>query len=378
MYVGGAGVARGYLNRPELTAERFVPDPFSEELGGRLYRTGDLGRRGSEGELEYLGRVDRQVKIRGFRIELAEIEVALTAQPEVREVVVMVRNETADDKRVVAYLVVSEEATVTSIGLRQALREKLPEYMVPAAFVQLNELPLTPNQKVDRRALPAPDWSSATAAEVQTGFITSSGLRSGRGTRASGSGCPGAGSLLLRLLLELLQLDRHLGAADVNDQNAHAESAATKQHETGGEDNAAHEGGEEGNRADVDLWPADPFHHIWHSTPDRPHGKIVEMQLKSHTVLVTGGATGIGLALAVRFLQAGSDVIVCGRREDKLRAVVATHPRLNTRICDLAREAAMTPFIGQYCNQRTRTPIAPMIRERIGLGIVRRRAGSAQ
>ena len=154
-------------------------------------------------------------------------------------------------------------------------------------------------------------------------------------------------------------------AADVNDQNAHAESAATKQHETDGDDDAAHEGGEEEpsnfgedcghaegdnhqsgasdayhwNRADVDLWPADPFHHIWHSTPDRPHGKIVEMQLKSHTVLVTGGATGIGLALAVRFLKAGSDVIVCGRREDKLRAVAATHPRLNTRVCDLAREA---------------------------------------
>ena len=134
------------------------------EPGARLYRTGDLGRRSLEGELEYLGRVDRQVKIRGFRIELGEIEAVLAVQPGVREVVVRVREDMPDDKRLVAYLVVAgEEGAVTSMGLRQALREKLPEYMVPGAFVQLERLPLTANGKVDWGALPAPEAESGEA-----------------------------------------------------------------------------------------------------------------------------------------------------------------------------------------------------------------------
>ncbi|HVS01107.1 MAG TPA: amino acid adenylation domain-containing protein, partial [Thermoanaerobaculia bacterium] len=146
MYVGGAGVALGYLNRPELTAQRFVPD----QLGARLYRSGDLGRWRASGELEYLGRIDHQVKVRGFRIELGEIESVLLQKPGVDAVVVLVREDTPGDKRLVAYVVGEAE------GLRAWMKERLPEYMVPAAFVALPALPLTPNGKVDRKALPAP------------------------------------------------------------------------------------------------------------------------------------------------------------------------------------------------------------------------------
>ncbi len=155
LFVGGAGVARGYLGRPELTAERFVPDPFSAEPGARLYRSGDLARRLPDGELEYLGRGDRQVKIRGFRIELGEIEAALLAHAEVREAVVTVREDTPDDKKLVAYISAPEANSRTSYRLRKDLRERLPEYMVPSTFVFLNRLPLTPNGKVDVRALAA-------------------------------------------------------------------------------------------------------------------------------------------------------------------------------------------------------------------------------
>jgi amino acid adenylation domain-containing protein len=152
LWLGGAGLARGYLGRPDLTAERFVPDPFSCLGGARLYRTGDLVRWLPQGELEFLGRVDHQVKVRGFRIELGEIEAALTACPEVREAVVVTREDQSGDKRLVAYVVGGGEAT----GLREHLRGQLPEYMIPSTFVALEALPLTPNGKVDRKALPAP------------------------------------------------------------------------------------------------------------------------------------------------------------------------------------------------------------------------------
>ncbi len=157
IFVGGAGVARGYLNRAELTAERFIADPFSDRPGARVYRSGDLARRTSTGDLEYLGRLDHQVKLRGFRIELGEIEATLAAQPQVSAAVVVVREDTPGDQRLVAYVVAQETALEMDVGaLRAALKRALPDYMIPGAFVSLPVLPLTPNGKIDRALLPKP------------------------------------------------------------------------------------------------------------------------------------------------------------------------------------------------------------------------------
>ncbi|MBW8875033.1 MAG: non-ribosomal peptide synthase/polyketide synthase [Acidobacteria bacterium] len=170
MWVGGGGVSQGYLGRPGLTAERFVPDPFvaTGSGGGRLYRSGDLGRWRRTGELEYLGRIDHQVKVRGFRIELGEIEAALRSCRGVREGVVLAREEEGGDKRLVGY-VVAESGEVLSVAeLRRELASRLPEYMVPAAFVELASLPLTANGKLDRQALPAPGGARPELGEEYT------------------------------------------------------------------------------------------------------------------------------------------------------------------------------------------------------------------
>jgi len=194
IYLGGVCLARGYLNRPELTAARFIANPFSDEPGARLYRTGDLARHMPDGNIEFLGRVDNQLKYRGFRIELEEIETVLGQHPGVRDAVVLVREDTPDTQRLVAYIVPKQdfvsakelvvrrdsdanssttEATMvarqmptpSAAELRSFLRKKLPEYTVPTAFVMLGALPLTPNGKVDRRALPAPDQTRPDAEE---------------------------------------------------------------------------------------------------------------------------------------------------------------------------------------------------------------------
>jgi amino acid adenylation domain-containing protein len=157
LVIGGGGLARGYLHRPDLTAERFVPDSFGGEPGARLYRTGDLGRRRTDGEIEYLGRLDHQVKVRGFRIELGEIEAVLRRHPSVTEAVVMAREDRPGDQRLVAYLTVRPGAAPALAQLRELLGGRLPAFMIPQVFVTLDAFPLTGSGKIDRRSLPALD-----------------------------------------------------------------------------------------------------------------------------------------------------------------------------------------------------------------------------
>lgn len=166
LYIGGAGLARGYLWQPELTAERFIPDRYSEEPGMRLYRTGDLARWRRDGTIEYLGRNDHQVKLRGFRIELGEIEACLQAHPAVRECIVMVREDRTGEKRLVAYIVANADLGTSPVAvLRAHASQTLPEFMVPTAIVTLPAFPLTPNGKVDRNAMPEPDLTSLATRE---------------------------------------------------------------------------------------------------------------------------------------------------------------------------------------------------------------------
>jgi amino acid adenylation domain-containing protein len=167
LYVGGVGVARGYLNRPELTAERFIPDPFSDEPGARLYRTGDIARYLPDGNIDFLGRVDHQVKVRGHRIELEEIEAVLGQHTSLRDCVVAAREDTPGDRRLVAYIVPDHASTPSASELRSFMKNRLPDYMVPGIFVPMDALPLAPSGKVDRRALPAPDPGRMERSEAR-------------------------------------------------------------------------------------------------------------------------------------------------------------------------------------------------------------------
>jgi acyl carrier protein len=172
IHIGGDGVARGYLNQPEITREKFIRNPFSNDPKSRLYKTGDLARYLPDGNIEFLGRIDDQVKIRGYRIELGEIDAVLGQHPFVREALVVVREDNPGDRRLVAYIAPKQELVSGIIELRSFLKQKLPEYMVPSAFMFLEALPLTLNGKVDRQALPAPDRGrpelDATFSEPRT------------------------------------------------------------------------------------------------------------------------------------------------------------------------------------------------------------------
>jgi amino acid adenylation domain-containing protein len=165
LYIGGPGVARGYVKRPELTAEKFIQDPFSPDREGRLYRTGDLVRYRADGNIEFLGRIDNQIKIRGFRIELEEIEQALRTQPGVADCVVALHEESEGDKRLFAYVVASANHELTVADLRNYLKTRLPSYMIPAAFELIDALPLLPSGKINRRALPAPRFERSDNEE---------------------------------------------------------------------------------------------------------------------------------------------------------------------------------------------------------------------
>ena len=169
LYIGGVGLARGYLRRPDLTAERFIPNPFGDQPGARIYRTGDLARFLPDGQIEVIGRADHQVKIRGFRVELGEVEAALSEHESVKQCVVVAREEVPGDRRLVAYIVAQDPSVYDNGELRDYLKGALPAYMLPAAFVQLEALPLTPSGKIDRLALPAPgqagrEWEASFVA----------------------------------------------------------------------------------------------------------------------------------------------------------------------------------------------------------------------
>jgi len=198
VYIGGASLARGYRNRPDLTAERFISNPFSAVPGARLYRTGDLARWLPDGQIAFLGRVDEQVKIRGYRVEPSEIATVLGQHPAVRTSVVVAREDAPGEKELVAYVVLSPDAMVDVLELRKHLLQRLPDYMVPAAFVPIASMPITENGKVDRAALPSPN-----------------------GNRMQGEAYVGPRTLveeeLVKILAPLLNLDR----VGVNDNFFH-------------------------------------------------------------------------------------------------------------------------------------------------------------
>jgi amino acid adenylation domain-containing protein len=177
IYIAGAGLARGYHKRPDLTAERFIPNPFRAEPGSRLYRTGDLGCLLPDGQIAFLGRMDDQIKIRGYRIEPNEIVSALERHQDIRESLVVAREDTPGDKRLVAYVRLGPDSDFTHTGLRDFLRDFLPEYMLPAAFVRMDAFPLTSHGKIDRTALPAPDRANTLQDEVSAGSCTATEQR---------------------------------------------------------------------------------------------------------------------------------------------------------------------------------------------------------
>jgi amino acid adenylation domain-containing protein len=168
LYIGGANLARGYLHRPELTDDRFIPNPFTEELGAQLYRSGDLVRHLTDGNIEFLGRLDRQVKIRGFRVETSEIEAVLSQYPGIKASLVLLREDEPGDRQLVAYLVTQPELEFAVSELRHFLKQKLPAYMIPAAVIQLDNFPLTPNGKIDLQALPQ---QSDSRPELEVNYV---------------------------------------------------------------------------------------------------------------------------------------------------------------------------------------------------------------
>jgi amino acid adenylation domain-containing protein/non-ribosomal peptide synthase protein (TIGR01720 family) len=272
-YAGGEGIVRGYLDRPGLTAERFVPDPFSVQPGARMYRTGDRLRRRPDGALEFVGRLDDQVKIRGFRIEPGEVESALSAHPDVHEARVVVRGEGPEDRRLVAYVVGDADAA----GLRAHLRQRLPEYMVPAAFVPLDRLPLTPSGKLDVQALPAPEMAPGedgyvaprTPAEQALAAIWAEVLRLERVGVDDGFFELGGDSILcIQVVSRARRAGVEITPRQMFEHQTIAGLAAVAGRTGGGDSPAAEQGRAEGRVAltPIQAWfleqePAAPAHH---------------------------------------------------------------------------------------------------------------------
>nr|WP_244486973.1 non-ribosomal peptide synthetase [Burkholderia plantarii] len=314
LYLGGAGLARGYLGRPDLTAERFVPDPFATVPGARLYRTGDLARWRTDGALDYLGRVDHQVKIRGLRIELGEIESALTALPSVREAVVV-----ALDGRLIAYVTSEASEALDPAVLRPALSARLPDYMVPWRIVVLDALPLSPNGKVDRRALPAPEATTDDGAnhepphagiEADLAAIWATLLRVPRVGRHDDFFELGGDSILaLQIVARARQAGYRLHARQIFEQSTIVELAAVAEPigrvDAGAADIAAEEAAALAEDAEVPLVPVQAW-FLSKPLANRNHW--------NQSVLL--------------HLDARPDAV---HLEQALQAVVAAHPSLRLR-----------------------------------------------
>jgi len=167
LYIGGEILAKGYLNKPEVTGEKFVPDPFADTPGAKMFKTGDLARYLSSGEIEFRGRMDSQVKVRGYRVELGEIEHSLNRHPEIQHAIAIVREDEENDVRVVAYLLYRDKKGPGNSELRDYLKQKLPDYMIPSSFVKLDSIPLLPNNKINIKALPKPEFKKNLDADLE-------------------------------------------------------------------------------------------------------------------------------------------------------------------------------------------------------------------
>ncbi|MEM6445774.1 MAG: amino acid adenylation domain-containing protein, partial [Cyanobacteria bacterium P01_D01_bin.123] len=347
LHVGGAGLARGYFNRPDLTADRFCPDPFSAQPGSRLYKTGDLVRYRRDGSLEFLGRIDNQIKLRGFRIELGEIEACLADASNVRAAVAIVREDRQGDKRLVAYVIPhkhSGDAGDRSKAWRQHLHARLPAYMIPHAFVELESFPLTPNGKIDRKALPAPEMGldaeasfepPQTSTEILLCGIWADVLDLDRvGIHDNFFELGGDSILAMQAIAKAKQADLHFTPKDLFQNQTIAELAAIATAQAGHEQlqqdaelarvQAAWENyGQAIAAADLTHIPTD----FQHAAPVTPKSETVSMRLSATDT------RSLLEALPILYNASTADAILsalvticCGPKQSLLLSVIGNRP----------------------------------------------------